>query len=261
MHIYAEQVNAFEQAAWRSFEVEMMEHSKNFAPELCATLGDEQLLVALRMAMSRAWEYGLTNRGPILLFVELMFLCGSGFDNDPQYPFAGEALRSGEDQMVRAEKLHAGHNVYMEEVAGPEAIHVHKAFPELALFVREPLPFDQKSLDARLHIELQRIFPQEARYVGDAGITMLIEEARSVAAAYGFIEDRQVKLVVVLMFAFGHGCANDPLYPWIASTLQDKRLLTPTDRAEQLEKTAVTWLTHVLAPDEAGLGAWAFSKI
>ncbi len=247
MRIHAEQVKAFEQAAWLSFEAEMMEHSKEFSPLLCDVLGDEQVRVVVRTAIHRAWEHGFTNRGPIRLFIELTFLCGSGFDNDPQYAFAGEALRGSEDQMARAEKLHAGHNVYLEEVSGPEAIHVREALHGLAALVREPLPFGLKDLDSGLHSELQRIFPRKARYVGDAGNTMLIEEAKTVAAHYGLTEARQVTLIVVLMSAFGHACAEDPLYPWIAITLQDGKIPTPKGRAERLERKAVTWLTHVLA--------------
>jgi hypothetical protein len=49
------------------------------------------------------------------------------------------------------------------------------------------------------------------------------------------------------MYAFGHNCVNDPLYPWIYNTLNDKKIITPQARAERLEKKAVTWFNHVLA--------------
>ena len=54
-------------------------------------------------------------------------------------------------------------------------------------------------------------------------------------------------MVVALMFAFGHGCLSDPLYPWIARTLADGRSSSPEARAEHLEKKATTWLRHVVA--------------
>jgi hypothetical protein len=83
MIIRAEQMRVFEERAWQQFEEEMMAHSKDFSPRLCELIGDEQLRVAVRAAIARAMDYGFTNRGPIRLFVEMMFLCGSSFDTDP----------------------------------------------------------------------------------------------------------------------------------------------------------------------------------
>jgi hypothetical protein len=54
-------------------------------------------------------------------------------------------------------------------------------------------------------------------------------------------------MVVALMFAFGHGCTRDPLYPWISHTLADEKIVSPAARAERLEKKARTWLDHVIA--------------
>ena len=59
-------------------------------------------------------------------------------------------------------------------------------------------------------------------------------------------------MVVVLMFAFGHGCTDDPLYPWISRTLKNERIVDPAARAGRLEKKAVTWLEHVLARPQKG---------
>ena len=91
LQIRKEQMLVFEQDALRRFEDEMVVHSTDFSP-LCEVIGEGQLRVALRRAMARAGGYGFTYRGPIRLFIELMFLCGSAFDTDPQYPCGGEDL-------------------------------------------------------------------------------------------------------------------------------------------------------------------------
>src|SRR4029453_3221824 len=139
MIIRAEQMKVFEERAWQQFEEEMMAHSKDFSPRLCEVIGDEQLRVAVRAAIARAVDYGFTNRGPIRLFVEMMFLCGSSFDTDPQYPALGEALRSETDQMRRAEQIHDLHNAYLERVSGVGAVNVHTALRGLVAFARRPL--------------------------------------------------------------------------------------------------------------------------
>lgn len=252
MLIRAEQMEAFEQAGRRRFEEEMVEHSKNFAPPLCEVIGDEQLRVALRSAMSRAGSYGFTYRGPIRLFIEMMFLCGSGFDTDPQYPAVGEFLRASSDQMHRAQQIHEGYMDYLERVAGPGAANVHKALRDVLTFARTPLTISPDNLVAGLLREMNRIFPQKAAYVGETNLKLLIDEGLAEARSYGFSDVRAQTLVVVLMFAFGHACTDDPLYPWISRTLKDEKIVDPAARAARLEKKAVTWLEHVVARNERG---------
>jgi hypothetical protein len=250
--IRQDQLDAFRQHHLQKFEDEMVEHSKEFSPRLCRVIGDEQLRVALRSAMSRAEGYGFTNRGPIRLFIEIMFLWGSAFDTDPQYPAVGEALRASADQMVRAEQIHQASLEYFERVSGPDAANMRNALTRLSTSAQKPITFPFDNFAAGLLEELTRIFPQKVAYVGERSLRMLIDEGSAEAQTYRFSTVRQTALIVFLMFSFGHGCTRDPLYPWISRTLLDERIVNPTERAERLEKKAVTWLEHVL--DETGEG-------
>jgi hypothetical protein len=241
-----DQVEAFRQYHLQKFEDEMVEHSKEFSPILSKLLGDEQLRVALRAAMLRANGYGFTNRGPLRLYIEMMFLCGSAFDTDPQYAEVGEVLRSSEDQMVRAERIHQGTLEYLDTVAGPENINVNKALMELPNLAQIPFRFSADDLAQGLLAETTRIFPQKVAYCGEKRMNLLIEEGFRVGQQHGFSKPRELALIVVLMFAFGHGCSEDPLYPWISRTLQDEKIISPSARAERLERKALTWLSRVL---------------
>lgn len=247
MKIRTEQMAVFEEAARRSFDEEMVKHSKDFAPELSKVIGDDQLRVAIRAAMMRADSYGFTNRGPIRLFIELMFLCGSGFDTDPQYPALGNALRASEDQMLRADKIYEGCLDYLDNVAGPGASNVHQALRDLLVFAKEPVTFSSNVFVASMLQEMRRLFPRKTDYVGEKNLETLINEGLAEAERYGFSDVRPQTLIVVLMFAFGHGCTDDPLYPWISRTLKDKRITDAEARAARLEKKAITWLEHVVA--------------
>ena len=250
--IRREQMEVFRREAASRFEDEMVVHSKLFSPRLCEVMGDEQLRAALRSAMNRAADYGFTCRGPIRLFIEMMFLCGSGFDTDPQYPDVGKVLRAFGDQMQRAEQIHEGYLDYLERVAGPGAANVRRALKELLILARAPLSLYSAELPASLVQEMTRIFPQKVAYTGEAALHTLIDEGMAKASKYGFSTARQQALLVVLMFAFGHSCTADDLYPWIARTLNDERITDPAARARRLEKKAVTWLDHVLAREEQG---------
>jgi hypothetical protein len=253
--VRARQMKVFEQAARLNFEDEMVIHSKKFSPRLCEILGDEQLRSALRSAMTKAAGYGFTYRGPIRLFIEMMFLCGSGFDTDPQYGAIGNVLRSSGDQMLRAEQIHRGVVDYHERVAGPGGENVGKALRELSILARMSLTISLDSFVDLVLQEMKRVFPEKSEDIGDQGLIALIHEAQKEARKYSFPEPQGDALLAVLMFAFGHGCTEDPLYPWISRTLTDDRIVNPVARTNRLKRKAVTWLDHVLSsyPRAGGL--------
>lgn len=240
------QMTSFDEAAWRRFEDEMVAHSKEFTPRLCEVLGDDQLRVALRRAITRARDYGFTYRGPIRLYVEMMFLFGSAFDSDPQYPWAARILHGSEEQMVRADRLCEAVLDYQAKVSGPEAANTRRALADLRLMAREPLAIEPHDFDAGMRREMHRVFPEKATYIGEPGLTALIHEGRAEGRKHRFPAPRGEAMLVTLMFAFGHGCSRDPLYPWITRTLTDDRIVGPAARAERLERKAGTWLEHVL---------------
>ena len=247
LKIREEQMKVFEAAALRSFEDEMAAHARKFSPRLCEILGDEQLHAALRHAMRKASaDYGFTNRGPMRLYIDLIFLFGSRFDTDPQYPKLGKILNDPDDQMRRADGIYHEILDYMETVAGPDSANVHKALEFLAALKHKPVALTPDSFDADMVREMARAFPQKAAYVGDDGLAKLIRKARTEAKEYGFPTLRGVALLAILKFAFGHGCTDDPLYPWISATLRDEKIVDSEARAMRLENKAMTWLDHVL---------------
>jgi hypothetical protein len=240
------QMKVFEQAVRLRFEDEMVAHSREFSPKLSQVLGEKQLRVAVRAAITKAEGYGFTNRGPIRLFVEMTFLCGSSFDTDPQYPFIREVVCAAGDQMRRAEQIHEGALDYLEKVSGPNNAHVRQALEALLVLSKREVTMSQLGFVTDLLQEMTRVFPQKAARVGEQALAALVKEGITEALAYKFSAPREKALVVVLMFAFGHGCTIDPLYPWIQRTLTETRIVSPTARSTRLERKAVTWLNHVL---------------
>jgi hypothetical protein len=240
------QMKVFEQAALQRFESEMLRHAQAFSPKLSGVLGDERLRDAVRRAIDRARGYGLTNRGPIRLFIELSFLFGSAFDTDPQYPWAHESLARPDPQMDRADVLHACTLDYQQRVSGPGAANTRRALNELAELAVREIALSPETFVEVMREEMARAFPQKVAYIGGQAMTALLEEARNAARQHRF-PVRGEALFVALMFAFGHGCITDPLYPWISGTLADDRIVSAEARAKRLERKARTWLRHVVA--------------
>jgi hypothetical protein len=251
--IRTEQMDVFRQAALKEFENEMLVHSQEFAPELSKVIGEEQLRLAVRGAMTRADGYGFTNRGSIRLFIEMMFLFGSAFDTDPQYPWAASILRDSSDQMQRAQQLYEKILDYQDKVSGLDAINTREALRSLSFLPQQPLTFTANDFVPSMLREMAHIFPEKAAYLGNEALQALIHESYAVAQQARFPTARSYTLIVALMYAFGHGCTDDPLYPWIANTLRDEKIADPAARADRLERKALTWLDHVLANIPEGM--------
>jgi hypothetical protein len=249
MLIRAEQVETLNKVPLRAFEDEMVAHLADFSPPLFKAIKEEQTRTAIRFGIARAERYGFTWRGPISLYLELMLIFGGHFDIDPQYPWANEILdrKDPNTQMERAEMLYEKVLEYQEKVIGPDDEYALKAMEGISDLARNSPPVTSENLEPVMLEEMARIYPQKTVYVGEAGLRALIHSAIATANRYSFSSVRARALPVILMFAFGHGCFDDPLYPWIAKTVRDGTITEPEAQAQRLEKRALTWLDHVIA--------------
>ncbi len=252
--IRSEQKDSFREAARKGFETEMLTHLRKFSPALFQAAGEEQMFKAVQLGIESAESYGFTFRGPIRLYLELMLLFGSRFDTDPQYPWAIEILndRASALQMRRADLLYEKTLDYREKVAGPDDAYTLEAYRKIAIRDQQPLNISSEDLAYTMQREIERLYPQKAAYVGEAGLEALILEGIKEARLHGFSAARGVMVIIMLMLALGHGCTDDPLYPWIARTLKNEAITDPEARAGRLEKRALIWLDNVLAYFEKG---------
>jgi len=239
------QIEKFRQVALTNFETRMVAHCQDFSPRLSAVIGEGQLRIAVKAAINRARGHGLTLQGPVRLFIEMTLLFGSAFDTDPQYPWAVTILAGivPNQQIRRAEALYDRTRDYLRDVAGPDNAYTRTALEQLALLARQPAPISASNL----YREIDRAYPQKVADLGKAALDALIRDGLEAARAASLSSPRGMVLMVLLRIAFGHGCAGDPLYPWIERTLRDDRIVNPSAREARLERKARTWLRHVIA--------------
>lgn len=251
--IRKEQWDALGAAAKRAFEDEMVVHLSGFSPPLFKAVGEDQMRRVIRLGMLRAADHSLRNRGPVRFYLEMMLLFGSYFDTDPQYPWAKELLgdRDRADEMYRAERLYEKTMEYRHAVGGKEDVYTLRALRVMARIAEGELPSSGRDVIAIMQRRIAMIYPEKAEFVGATAMEALIREGAAAAQSCGFPSERAQTLMVVLMLAFGHGCTDDPLYPWIGQTLRDPAIGNPEARAKRLEGKALTWLRHVLANFDA----------
>lgn len=254
MIIRQEQIEALQSAVRSRFENEMASHLAQFSPPLFKAVGEDQMREVIRLGMVRAANYGFDNWGPVRLYLEMMLLFGSDFDTDPQYTWSAEILTNRDvgSQMERADFLYQRTLHYRENVGGPEDKYTLQALGNIRVWAQQPLPLTEENFVQDMLGEINRIYPQKADYVGEDALEALIHDGGREALKHGFSTLRGMTLMVVLMLAFGHGCTHDPLYPWIARTLNDEAITDPAARAKRLETKALTWLDHVLAYFDKG---------
>jgi hypothetical protein len=102
-------------------------------------------------------------------------------------------------------------------------------------------PFEEHALAA-----LQRIWPEKVAAVGGAALCRVVAAAEAAAAARGVDDPAGRALLAGLMFGFGHGVLDDPLYPWVDDTLHNGRHADANQRAERLSaKTRI--YVHAIA--------------
>ncbi len=243
------QVKVLEQAAVENFVFEMANHCREFSPHLTKTLDDEQLEAAVRQGIKKAESYGFDQRGPVRFYLDLMIVFGSGFDTDPQYPWAKEMLAPVEEipQMQRSEALHEKTTDYLEKVDGKENAHTLAALQELSDRIKQGLTFRRDSFDADILTLMKEVHPRKYEETGEEQLRQLIKVGRKKGLTdYGFKKPRPVALMVVLAFAFGYEFDNDPFLPWISRTLGKTEFETPDHKADELERRALIWLNAVL---------------
>lgn len=87
--IREEQFQAFAQAIFESW---MVEHLEKFFHEETADLGAEEIRSRIRAAVKRAHGHGFVRDPQVSRYVDLTFIFGPAFDQDPGLPWAAEIL-------------------------------------------------------------------------------------------------------------------------------------------------------------------------
>jgi len=249
--IRPDQVEAFERYHLQKFEGEMVEHLKEFAPRHWKVIGEQIGREAIRFGIKQAERYGFTNRGPVRFYIEMMFLFGSYFDTDPQYPWAAELLRDSEHQMTRADRLYDRSKEYWTRAAGAENSFVLAALRRLSEARVEDYTADiYESLDGCFLAALRNIYPQKCEYLGEAPVRALLRKVLELADRHGFKTSEEMFVLTALMFFSGHECAHDPLHMQIRKMYADTKQSTLPERSLELRRKATQYFRYILNGEE-----------
>lgn len=75
------------------FYAAMLRRLRRIFPQKYETVGELNLRRMIRRGVEAAQAYGIADGRGQLVFILMMYTLGSGFDRDPQFPWAAEALK------------------------------------------------------------------------------------------------------------------------------------------------------------------------
>lgn len=249
MIIHREQVKTLDAAGQARFEVEMLAHLKAAYPHPLAGVEDGRVKELISRGLERARENGFQARGPVRMYIEFMTMLGHEFDRDPLLYWIRDILqdKEGLDEMTQASRLHLHVSTYLELVYGPGGEHVTKGLEHVAKAPLEELAAIGKAYESKAIPWLQALHSRKCVYAGATALTNLLREARQGAAQFRLAEPEGPPLLLGLMFAFGSGVMTDPLFPWIAASIDGGGKDEPRARVERLATRAQAYLRQALA--------------
>ncbi len=232
MIIRSEQVRALEEASWRGFEDRMIERVRTYFPKPAEQLGEAQLRVLTRYAVTRAERHMLPHERSIALYLDMMFVLGSNFDEDSQIPWAAAILADHTlpTQADRIDRLHKGGWEYGLKIAADfqspaenrSRSSLIDAIAEVGRKgIEEMSPQESQSTSNEIILRLQTLFPVKCGIIGNDCVRGLVKEALEKAAQYGIANVRGAWLFSALMFLLGTGFDSDPQFPWASQVLSE----------------------------------------
>lgn len=246
--IRKDQLKAFGDQKLLAFAEEMVLHIREFSPIQFKVTGEENVRKIILTGIDRAITYGFTYRGSMQFYLEMMFMLGSDFDTDPQYPWVRKILinSSEADQEDRSSRLFDEVIDFLDNVAGNDFLYERNALSRII-----DIPFDDWEKinfeePVKFFKELEKIYPEKAAKIDAADLYELYHHAAGTARKYMISGHGGTALSFILMVAFGHGCFTDLQYPWILSTIREGSNLEFQDRTKLLFEKMITYFASAL---------------
>jgi len=90
---------------------------KEVWPHKYRRAGEQTINSLVRHGIASAKQYNITGQHGLTVYIELMFMLGSGFDKDPQFPWAAKVLNdeSMPNRITKVDQLHEETMAFLEK--------------------------------------------------------------------------------------------------------------------------------------------------
>jgi len=227
----------------------MVIHIKKYFPKYYEIMGEPTVRKVIRYSIERAETYGLTTERDVCLYINLVFLLGSNFDTDVQFPWAAATLKDEmiKGSVIRIDKLYEIAMDYLGRVNGDNNIYL-----ALALRKIREVPFGEFSYAVSEDVvrkvisQLKNVWPEKCQYLGNSILHQLVQHGIKSARRYNITGEKGLVLYIGLMFMLGSGFDNDPQFPWATAVLRNEVLTEQSAKVERLHTEAMAFLNKWL---------------
>lgn len=234
------QVDILKEVPQQLFRERMLPHLKRYFAGDCKRLGDEQIRVVIDNGVVGARSHGFETRGEVCRYVNLMFMLGSGFDDDPQLPWVSHILQQDlSDPGVKMQALYSQAIEYLKKVRGVHGHYFIRALLKARRLVFETLAEAcHDTIQENVLALLSDVYRQKYKVITPGILDDLFQYGREAARRFGLTTCEGVTVYLLLMFVLGGHFGRDPVFPWAAPVLADFSLPDPVEKARVVFQTA-----------------------
>jgi hypothetical protein len=184
-------------------------------PRDVARLSGKELRAVVRLGMERSRSHGGVTVRDMYLYLTMMFMLGSYFDEDRQLAWAKELLSRGAAMAA----VHGQALRYLDAVAGEENEHLIKTLVRVGRLGLAQLPeANAADFEPRMQTLLHAIYPTKYNAQSEKANRELVQLGRAQASQYT-MPGAGAALLAGMAFLLGAGFDRDPVHPWIQSVL------------------------------------------
>jgi hypothetical protein len=214
------QIDAFKEPMEARYVDSAVSHMMRYDPVLASTAGRKQLEKAARQGLQSARSHGLSGKGALQLYLELMMSLGSGFDTGAGYEWLRPFLQPRQDMgaVERARFLHFHACAYLSRTRGRNRECLRAALNRALEFLNR-LCGAGALVEAQTEQVLSYVYPGRRGFLTAEAMAGLLPAARAKAAKAGLPAPQGTNLLLLVSFLFGCEVDQDPLYPWVSENL------------------------------------------
>ena len=241
-----QQIETLRSAARERFEADLASHLREFFPRHVSFLGDAHLAVLVGYCIARARAHDFCSDYATFLYVDLAFMLGSHFDEDPQLTWVAALLQTGGGPLLRIERLHTAAMRYFDRVTGVDNEHWTRALVRARRLDLHCLDaVNSPSWNGECQGVLDRLYPEKSSHQGAEVNRRLVVRGRDAAAHYGLTRSADILCYIAHMFMLGSAFDRDPHFPW-AQQIADASL-DSSARMALVYEASMNYLNHALS--------------
>lgn len=247
--IRQQQIAQLCQAAGQHFEQEMYTHVATYFPNHCAVNGEHGIQAVIRHGVTRALSHGLIRHREICLYITVMFMLWSNFDEDVSLPWAAQILADRDAAAhLRMDRLAARALQFSEQVAGDGNRHLIRLFRLRGKPLHEITVSSGANFEVSVLMLLRAVYPSKYAATDEASTRRLVAYGIEQSRRYGILDPGNASFLILMMFLLGSAFDRDPFFPWAKAVLSAPTTNTndEVERTRRLHQAGLAYLERWL---------------